>query len=66
MPGPLGPAPQPPDAFDAMPELEELVAEVGATHPMMAHGSAPMGADLDPEDGESPLEPLIFAALLTP
>ena len=62
MPGPLGPAPQPPDAFDALPELEELVAEVGATHPMMTHGAI----DLDVEDGESPLEPLIFAALLTP
>ncbi len=61
MPGPLGPAPQPPDAFDALPELDELVAEVGATHPMIAHG-----ADLAAEDGESPLEPLIFAALLTP
>jgi hypothetical protein len=65
MPGPLGPAPQPPDAFDALPELEELVAEVGATHPMIAHGAS-MGVDPDSEDGESPLEPLIFAALLTP
>jgi hypothetical protein len=58
----LGPDPQPPDAFDAMPELEELVAEVGITHPVIAH-SAP---DLAPEDDESPLEPMIFAALLSP
>jgi hypothetical protein len=59
MAGHLGPDPQPPDAFDAMPELEELVAEVGVTHPVIAH-SAP------DDDDESPLEPMIFAALLSP
>jgi hypothetical protein len=60
----LGPDPQAPDALaaNAVADLDALVRDVAVTHPLVGY----VAIDEDGEPDDSPLEPLIFAELVSP
>jgi hypothetical protein len=63
-PDPLALAPPAPNAPSGylLPDLDALIAEVGASYPLLGYVVAPD----EPYEEETALDPVIFAALLRP
>jgi hypothetical protein len=55
------PAPNAPSGY-ALPDLDALIAEVGASYPLLGYVVQPD----EPYDDETALDPVIFAGLLRP